>query len=134
VRVAEDGAPVTPGVTLGPEGAHLVLRPDGTLSLDRRSPAGLHRPSADMLLSSIALIAKQAGVGVVLTGMGRDGAAGTEAIVEAGGLTIAQDEPSSAVYGMPREAAKRGAELILPLDEIAGVLTTVALDRRRKPR
>jgi two-component system chemotaxis response regulator CheB len=134
VRLGEDGAPPRPGVTVGPEGAHLVLREDWTLFLDRRSPAGLHRPSADMLLTSIATSAKHAGVGVVLTGMGRDGAAGTEALLEAGGLTIAQDEATSAVYGMPREAAKRGAELILPLGEIAGVLMNLALERRRKPR
>jgi len=134
VRLAEDGAAVEPGVTVGPEGAHLVVGAGGRLSLDRRSPAGLHRPSGDMLLSSIAASAKSAGVGVVLTGMGRDGGAGIEAIAAAGGLTIAQDEASSAVYGMPREAARRGAELILPLPEIAGVLTTVALERRRRPR
>jgi two-component system, chemotaxis family, protein-glutamate methylesterase/glutaminase len=134
VRLAEDGARAEPGVTIAPEGAHLMLRPDGTLVLDRRSPAGLHRPSADVLLTSIAASAQSAGVGVVLTGMGRDGAAGLEAVAAEGGLTIAQDEASSAVYGMPREAAKRGAELILPLGEIAGVLTTVALERRRKRR
>jgi two-component system chemotaxis response regulator CheB len=87
-----------------------------------------------MLLTSIAASAKDAAVGVVLTGMGRDGAAGIEAIVEAGGLTIAQDEATSAVYGMPREAVKRGAELTLPLGDIAGVLTTVALERRRTHR
>jgi len=116
-------------VTIAPEGAHLVLRPDGTLELDRGSPAGLHRPSADILLASIATSARKAAVGVVLTGMGRDGAAGIEAVAAAGGLTIAQDEASSAVYGMPREAAKRGAELILPLGEIAGVLTAIAVER-----
>jgi two-component system chemotaxis response regulator CheB len=132
VRLAEQGATATAGVTIAPEGAHLVLRPDRTLLLDRRSPAGLHRPSADVLLASIAASAKRAAIGVVLTGMGRDGAAGLDAIREAGGLTIAQDEATSAVYGMPREAAKRGAELILPLGDIAGVLTTVALERRRK--
>jgi two-component system chemotaxis response regulator CheB len=134
VRLADDGSPVLPGVTIGPEGAHLVLKDDWTIALDRKSPAGLHRPSADMLLSSIAKSAGPAGVGVILTGMGRDGAAGTAAIVEAGGLTVAQDEASSAVYGMPREAAKRGAEMILPLAEIAGLLATVPLERRRKPR
>jgi len=104
------------------------------LELDRRSPAGLHRPSADVLLRSIAESAGAAAVGVVLTGMGRDGAEGLRAIGEAGGLTIAQDEATSAVYGMPKEAAKRGAKLILPLEEIAGVLTTVAFERRKKPR
>jgi len=132
VRLAEHGARAEPGVTIAREGAHLLLRPDGTIALDRRSPAGLHRPSADVLLASIAAGAQSAGVGVVLTGMGRDGAAGLEAVAAAGGLTIAQDEASSAVYGMPREAAKRGAELILPLEEIAGALTTVVLGRRRK--
>jgi two-component system chemotaxis response regulator CheB len=130
VRLAEHGLPALPGVTVAPEGAHLVFLSDGTLALDRRSPAGLHRPSADMLLTSVASAARSDGIGVVLTGMGRDGAVGLQAIGEAGGLTIAQDEASSSVYGMPREAAKLGAELILPLGEIAGVLTTVALERR----
>jgi two-component system, chemotaxis family, protein-glutamate methylesterase/glutaminase len=130
VRLAEHGLPALPGVTVAPEGAHLVFRSDGTLALDHRSPAGLHRPSADMLLTSVASAARSDGIGVVLTGMGRDGAVGLQAIGEAGGLTIAQDEASSSVYGMPREAAKLGAELILPLGEIAGVLTTVALERR----
>ncbi len=134
VRLAEDGARAAPGVTIAPEGAHLVLGPGGVLTLDRTSAAGLHRPSADMLLRSVAAHAAKTGVAVVLTGMGRDGADGLAAVHEAGGLTIAQDEATSAVYGMPKEAAKRGAELVLPLGEIAGVLTTVALDRRSKPR
>jgi two-component system chemotaxis response regulator CheB len=134
VRLAEQGAAATAGVTVAPDGAHLVLRPGGILMLDRQSPEGLHRPSADVLLASIAASSKSAGVGVVLTGMGRDGAAGLEAIREAGGLTIAQDEATSAIYGMPREAAKRGARLILPLGDIAGALTTVALERRRAER
>ncbi|MHB8468897.1 MAG: chemotaxis protein CheB [Gaiellaceae bacterium] len=129
VRLAEEGAEAASGVTIGPEGAHLVLRADGTLELDRRSPAGLHRPSADVLLASLAASAGSASVGVVLTGMGGDGAAGIEAIRRAGGLTIAQDEATSAVYGMPREAAKRGAELILPLGGIA-----TALQRQRVRR
>ena len=76
VRLAEHGLPALPGVTVAPEGAHLVFRSDGTLALDHRSPAGLHRPSADMLLTSVASAARSDGVGVVLTGMGRDGAVG----------------------------------------------------------
>jgi two-component system, chemotaxis family, protein-glutamate methylesterase/glutaminase len=130
VRLAEQGATALPGVTVAPEGAHLVIRSDGTLSLDRRSPAGLHRPSADVLLTSIAASSRSGAIGVVLTGMGRDGAAGLQLIREAGGLTIAQDEATSAVYGMPREAAKRGAELILPVGDIAAVLVTVGLERK----
>ena len=60
--------------------------------------------------------------GVVLTGMGRDGALGIGRIARAGGFTLAQDEPSSAVYGMPRAAAEAGAEVVLPLGQIAGRL------------
>jgi two-component system chemotaxis response regulator CheB len=134
VRLAEHGAPALPGVTIAPDGADLVLAAEGVLRLDRSTPAGLHRPSADALLRSIARRAESTGVAVVLTGMGRDGADGLAAVRKAGGFTIAQDEATSAVYSMPREAAKSGAQLILPLGEIAGALTTIALERRRKPR
>jgi two-component system chemotaxis response regulator CheB len=86
------------------------------------------------MLHSVAESAGSAGVAVVLTGMGRDGAVGLEAVKKAGGLTIAQDEETSAVYGMPKEAAKHGAELILPLGEIAGALTRIGSGRRSKAR
>ena len=132
-RFAEDGSALEPGVTIAPDGAHLVLR-GRKLVLDRSSPAGLHRPSADVLLHSIAESAGSAGVAVVLTGMGRDGAAGLGAVQQAGGLTVAQDEESSAVYGMPKEAARHGAQLILPLAEIARTLAAVVSERRSKPR
>jgi two-component system, chemotaxis family, protein-glutamate methylesterase/glutaminase len=134
VRFAEDGARAVAGITLAPEGVDLILGADGVMSLDGVSQAGLHRPSADALLRSIARHAQSAGVAVVLTGMGRDGADGLAAVKEAGGLTIAQDEATSAVYGMPREAALRGAAKILPVEEIAAALTTIALERRRNPR
>ena len=133
VRLAEHGARALPGVTLAPDGADLVLGTEGILRLDHTTPAALHRPSADVLLRSIADCARSAGVAVVLTGMGRDGADGLAAVREAGGLTIAQDEATSAVYGMPREAAKRGAALILPIGKIAGALTSIAFERRQKP-
>jgi chemotaxis response regulator CheB len=134
VRLAEDGQQAGPGVAVAPDGADLLLGPDGVLRLDRESAAALHRPSADVLLRSIAEHAQSAAVAVVLTGMGRDGADGLGAVQKAGGLTIAQDEATSAVYGMPREAAKRGAELILPIGEIADALTGVALQRRKGSR
>lgn len=134
VRLAEDGQKAGPGVTVAPDGADLLLGPDGVLRLDRESAAGLHRPSADTLLRSIAQHAQSAAVAVVLTGMGRDGADGLGAVRKTGGLTIAQDEATSAVYGMPHEAAKRGAELILPIGEIADALTGVALERRKVSR
>ena len=133
VRLAEDGASLAAGVSVAPDGAHLVLR-GNKLVLDRAAPAGLHRPSADVLLRSIAESAGSAGVAVVLTGMGRDGAAGLGAVEQAGGLTIAQDEDSSAVYGMPKEAAKQGAKLILPLGEIAATLAGIGSERRSRSR
>ena len=129
VRLAEDGSALAPGVTIAPDGAHLVLR-GRKLQLDRSSPAGLHRPSADVLLNSIAASAGSAGVAVVLTGMGRDGAAGLGAVQKAGGLTIAQDEESSAVFGMPKEAARHGAELVLPLASIAATIAGIGSKAR----
>jgi two-component system, chemotaxis family, protein-glutamate methylesterase/glutaminase len=131
VRLAEDGAHALAGVSLAPDGADLVLGSGGVLRLDRTTPPALHRPSADALLRSIAQHAKSAGVAVVLTGMGRDGADGLGAVREAGGLTIAQDEGTSAVYGMPCEAAKRGAALILPIGKIADALTAIALEPQK---
>jgi two-component system chemotaxis response regulator CheB len=122
VRVATPTTEVSPGVWIAPEEAHLVLGGTGRFAFDRNVAAGLHRPSADVLFKSIAESAGSGAVGVVLTGMGRDGAEGVEAIRQAGGLTIAQDEESSAVFGMPKAAAEKGAELILPLREIGDSL------------
>ena len=120
VRLAEDGVNALPGVTLAPDSSDLILNLNGTLTLDSTTPAALHRPSGDALLRSIAKCAESAGVAVVLTGMGRDGAVGLRALRNQGHHTIAQDEASSAVYGMPKAAAKlRAAVDILPVDRIA---------------
>jgi two-component system, chemotaxis family, protein-glutamate methylesterase/glutaminase len=112
VRLAGAG-PAGPGIWVAPEGAHLTLNGANRLVLDERDDAGPHRPSADVLLRSVAASAGACGVAVVLSGMGRDGAAGLGEVKRAGGLTIAQDEGSSAVFGMPKAAAERGAELVL---------------------
>ncbi len=119
VRVAEAGARAEPGVWVAPEGAHLKLDPSGALTLDRHTVTGVHRPSGDVLFESIAAVAGKASVAVVLSGMGRDGAAGAAAIKRKGGLAIAQDEDSSAVYGMPKAAHEQGVSLILSPTEIA---------------
>jgi two-component system chemotaxis response regulator CheB len=121
-RVAPDGGEAGPGIWVAPDGAHLTLDGAGRLVVDPHTDAGLHRPSADVLLRSLAARAGRDAVAVVLTGMGRDGAEGLDAVRRAGGLPIAQDEASSGVYGMPRAAAERGAELILAPDEIGRVL------------
>ena len=81
------------------------------------------RPSVDVLFESVAREAGSRAIGCLLTGMGRDGAAGLLAMRQAGGFTLAQDEASSVVYGMPREAALLGAaDAVLPLDQIAPTL------------
>jgi two-component system, chemotaxis family, protein-glutamate methylesterase/glutaminase len=112
VRLAGPG-PVTAGIWVAPDGAHLALDGANRLVLDAHGDAGLHRPSADVLLRSVADGAGADGVAVVLTGMGRDGAGGLAEVKRAGGLTIAQDEASSTVFGMPKAAAECGVELVL---------------------
>jgi two-component system chemotaxis response regulator CheB len=82
-----------------------------------------HRPSVDVLFGSVATAAGAAAVGVILTGMGSDGAAGLLQMRSADALTIAQNEQSCAVFGMPREAIRRGAACeVLPLAEIGPAL------------
>jgi two-component system chemotaxis response regulator CheB len=126
VRTASDGQAAGPGVWFPPDDAHLVLEPSLRLGLDAETVVGAHRPSGDVLLESMASAVGDCAVGVVLTGMGRDGAHGVEAIVLAGGSVIAQDGHSSAVFGMPRAAAEAGAQVVLPLAEIAGALSRLA--------
>ena len=113
VGIAAAGAPAGAGVWFAPEGAHLTLAASGRLALDRHTVAGRHRPSGDVLLTSIAAAAGRAGVAVVLSGMGSDGAAGAAAVQRQGGLAIAQDEQSSAVFGMPKAAIDRGVTVVL---------------------
>jgi two-component system, chemotaxis family, protein-glutamate methylesterase/glutaminase len=125
VAVASAGEPLGPGVRLAPDGAHLILGPAHRLELDPTTVAASHRPSGDVLLCSLARVAGAGAVAVVLTGMGRDGATGLADVVASGGLTIAQDEASSAIYGMPRAAAECGAQKILPLDAIGPLLATL---------
>jgi two-component system chemotaxis response regulator CheB len=122
VGAASPGARAAPGAWLAPEGAHLTLGVTGRLELDRHTIAGLHRPSGDVLLRSVAAAAGKAGVAVVLSGMGSDGAAGAAAVRSSGGLAIAQDEQSSAVFGMPKAAINLGVEVMLSPGEIAACL------------
>jgi two-component system chemotaxis response regulator CheB len=122
VRIVADGERLAPGAWIAPDGAQLTVRADGGLRLDRREPHGPYRPSGDVLFTSIASAAGRFGVVVVLTGMGADGAAGAAAVRERGGLVIAQDEASSAIYGMPKAAAYAGAQAVLPPDQIVGRL------------
>jgi two-component system chemotaxis response regulator CheB len=121
VRLASDGDRMTPGVWFAPDGAHLTLTHSKRFVLDGETEA-THRPSIDVLLESLARSLGAEAVGVVLTGMGKDGAEGAAAIRQAGGLAIAQDEASSVVYGMPRAVAEGGADLVLSPTAIAATL------------
>jgi len=121
VRVAADGAPLGPGAWIAPEGAHLKLAPGGRLRLDAATVVGLHRPSGDVLFESIAEVTDK-GVAVVLSGMGSDGARGAGAVRRRGGLVIAQDQESSAVFGMPKAAIDCGVDRVLSPSEIAACL------------
>ncbi len=135
VSEAVDGAPLKAG--------HVYIAPGGTRHLEVAGRASLrcslregtlvsgHRPSVDTLFSSVARLGGR-GVGVILTGMGADGAAGLAEIRAAGGRTLGQDEATSIVYGMPRAAHEKGAvERQLPLPHIAdAILDLCNADRR----
>ncbi|HEX7182136.1 MAG TPA: chemotaxis-specific protein-glutamate methyltransferase CheB [Thermoanaerobaculia bacterium] len=111
VRLARDGEILKKGtVRLAPGGSHLRLETDGVLRLDTGSPARRgHRPSVDDLFFSCAESCPREVAGVLMTGMGADGVEGLLALRKAGGLTLAQDEASSIIFGMPRVALERGA-------------------------
>jgi two-component system, chemotaxis family, protein-glutamate methylesterase/glutaminase len=125
VKEAQDGDKLQPGQALiAPGNFHTVLERKGAGWCVRVIDGALvsrHRPSVDVLFRSAAAAAGSTAVGVIMTGMGDDGAQGLKEMREAGAATIAQDEASCVVFGMPREAiAKGAADFVLPLQRIAG--------------
>ncbi len=133
---ARDGQQIVTGhVYIAPGSHHLMVERDGARYICRLSdgpPVNRHRPSVDVLFRSVAQNVGANAIGAILTGMGADGAQGLLEMRDVGAPTIAQDERSSVVWGMPGEAFKRGAaELVLPLDDIAGRLMSLAYARVR---
>jgi two-component system chemotaxis response regulator CheB len=129
VALARDGMSVQPGTWVAPEGAHLRITRARRLALDAETVAGPHRPSADILFESVAHACGAGAIGVILTGMGRDGAAGAAAIAACGGVLLAQDEASARIASMPRAAVAAGARALTP-ERIAAELCDLARDGR----
>jgi two-component system chemotaxis response regulator CheB len=134
VREAQAGQEIRPGdVLIAPGGRHLEIAGDGGTARVRLTddpPENSCRPAADVLFRSAARLWGGGTLGVVLTGMGRDGLQGSRQIVEAGGAVIAQDEFTSVVWGMPGEVVRAGlADAVLPLSQI-GVEVGLRLKRR----
>lgn len=134
VREAADGDSVLPGVALlAPGNYHLLLRRSGAryyVEVKDGPTVCLQRPSVDVLFKSVARYAGANAVGAILTGMGSDGAQGLLEMRQSGAWTVAQDEATSVVYGMPAKAVECGAACSqLPLHDIAGALLAHAVDK-----
>ena len=124
VAIVRDVTEATPGTVFLPgDGCHLFAASSDAFSVSREPPVRGHRPSVDVLFRSLAQHYGGRAVGVILSGIGRDGCEGLQEMHTQGAFTIAQDEHSSAVYGMPRTAKECGAaEVSLPPEEIAKAL------------
>ncbi len=134
VKEAQEGDSVIPGtVLIAPGGLHMVLKRSGAryfVSLNDAPPVHAVKPAVDLLFKSVAEVAGANSVGGILTGMGADGAAGLLAMRRAGARTVAQDEASCVVFGMPMEAIKLGAaERIVPLHDIARTMISFTAAR-----
>jgi len=121
VKIGEDSEEIRPGVAyIAPDNFHMRVKEGGKISLSDEPANNGHRPSGDILLESVAKTYGKGSVAAILTGMGRDGAMGMEAIKQSQGVTIAQNEKSSVVFGMPSAAIEmKVIDKVLPLDKIA---------------
>jgi two-component system chemotaxis response regulator CheB len=127
VKQAEESDKLQPGtVYIAPPNKHLLVNPDGSVSLTQSELVHFVRPSADLLFESVAGSFKRRAIAVVLTGTGSDGSMGVQAIKKMGGTVLAQDESSSEFYGMPNAAIQTGCvDFILSLSEIPAALITL---------
>lgn len=139
VKEAEGNERILPGhVFLAPGNQHLLIKRSGVnyiTELSDSPPVNRHRPSVDVLFQSAALCAGGNALAAILTGMGKDGAQGMLEMKRAGSYTLAQNEETCVVYGMPREAVSIGAvSAILPLEEIAAALLEKGQEQGRALR
>ncbi|MEO5349713.1 MAG: response regulator [Magnetococcus sp. YQC-3] len=135
VRMAEARRPLLPGhVYISPADRNMEISAQGQILLQPPNPGEVNFPSCNALLSSVVHRYGSRCIGVILTGAGEDGALGAKAIKAAGGQVIAQDEATSAVYGMARAAVQLGCvDHLLPVQAIGGQIRTL-IDRRKLPR
>ena len=134
VKQAEEGDLVLPDrILIAPGGRHMTLvghPPRVRVALSDEPPVSGHRPSIDVLFQSAAKVYQSAAVGLIMTGMGRDGVDGCKAILAAGGFTLGQDEATSVVYGMNKAAFLEGAiKAQFALDELPGIIQNIVAFR-----
>ncbi len=129
VKQAEEGDHLGPAtVYIAPPNRHLLVNPDGTLSLSQSELVHFVRPSADLLFESAAASYRERAIAVVLTGSGSDGAMGTQAIKKMGGTVIVQDQKTAEFFGMPGAAIQTGSvDFTLPLEEVPSALITLVM-------
>jgi len=120
VKLAENGEKVAQGVAYVPPGDfHLAIDNSHRIILSKEQPIGGHRPSVDFMMRHAALVFRENCIGILLTGMGRDGTEGFRAIKEQGGKTIVQDEETSVIFGMPKSAIDAGVvDIVCSLEKI----------------
>lgn len=133
VKIAQSGEQPLSGTIYFPqEGTHLEVDKTGRLVCSHKAPVDGHRPSVTATFKSVAEYCGDAAIGVLLTGMGSDGAQGMQEIFEAGGITIAQNEETSVVFGMPKQAIALGVvKYVLPVHKIAFMLPELLVVGRR---
>lgn len=131
IEIAETGTAPRPGtIYFPPEDSHLKIDAAGKFIISSELPYDGHRPSITVTMKSAAGYYKNSALGVLLTGMGKDGAEGLLSIKKAGGITIAQDEDSCIIYGMPKQAIELGAAVyIVPLNEIGPMILNYTMHK-----
>jgi two-component system chemotaxis response regulator CheB len=121
IQRAAEGDRIVPGIVyICPAGRHTIIQEGGKIVMNDSPPIDCFRPSGDLMLASMSRAFGPGALGVILTGMGRDGALGIKAIKEGGGRTIAQDEGTSLIFGMPKAAIELGVvDRVAPLESIS---------------